>query len=97
VEENLLALSSADKPKPTVTDNSLDSPLHGHLGQRMGIFAPGRKGISQPAREVTSRTHWRNCTNTQAPCQRPTGGIPVPCSESWLLNPARPAPAGRQS
>jgi len=42
VEEYFLALGSADKPEPTVTDNSLDSPLHGHLGQRMGIFALDR-------------------------------------------------------
>jgi hypothetical protein len=82
VEENLLSLGSADKPKPTVTDNSLDSPMHGHLGQRVGNFAPGRKRTSLPAREVSPRTHRRNCTNTQAPCQRPTGGVPVPCRES---------------
>jgi len=40
MEEDLLALSSADKAKPAITDYSLDSPMHGHLGQRMGIFAP---------------------------------------------------------
>ena len=43
VEKHLLALSGADKPKPSVTDDSLDSPMHGHLGERMGIFAPGRE------------------------------------------------------
>ena len=42
VEEYFLALGSADKPEPTVTDDSLDSPLHGHLGERMGIFALDR-------------------------------------------------------
>ena len=73
VEEYLLALRSADKSKPTITDNSLDCPLHGHLGQRMGIFALGHQTIGQPAREVTSPTHWRNFTNTQASCQRAIG------------------------
>jgi hypothetical protein len=47
--------------------------LHGHLGQRVGIFAPGREKTSQPARQVTSRTHWRNFTNTEAACQRAIG------------------------
>jgi len=46
VEEDLLALSSADKAKPPITDYSLDSPMHGHLGQRMGIFAPEKKEAS---------------------------------------------------
>jgi hypothetical protein len=73
VEEYFLAFSRTDKPKPTVTNNSLDCPLHGHLGQRSGIFAPGRQMIGQPAREVTSRTHFRNFTNTEAPCQRSKG------------------------
>jgi hypothetical protein len=71
VEEYFLALGSADKPEPTITDDSLDSPLHGHLGQRMGIFALVRKSIRRPAREVTTRTHWRNPTTTGAHCQRP--------------------------
>ena len=42
VEEYFLALGSADKPEPTITDDSLNSPLHGHLGKRMGIFALDR-------------------------------------------------------
>jgi hypothetical protein len=42
VEEYFFALGSADKPEPTVTDDSLDSPLHGHLGKRMAVFALDR-------------------------------------------------------
>jgi hypothetical protein len=43
MEEYFLALSGADKPKTTITDNSLDGSLHGHLGQRKAGFAPGKK------------------------------------------------------
>ena len=75
VEEYFLALGSADKPETTVTDNSLDSPLHGHLGKRMAIFALDRE--RRPAREVTTRTHWRNRTTTGGHCQRPNCTKPV--------------------
>jgi hypothetical protein len=55
VKEHFLALGSADKPEPTVTDDSLDSPLHGHLGERMGIFALVQITAWRPAREATTR------------------------------------------
>jgi hypothetical protein len=43
MEEHFLALSGADKPKPTITNDSLDGSLHGHLGRRKAGFAPGKK------------------------------------------------------
>jgi hypothetical protein len=56
VKEHFLALGSADKPETTVTDNSLDSSLHDHLGERMWIFALVRNTAWRPAREVTTCT-----------------------------------------
>jgi hypothetical protein len=70
VEEYFLALGSADKPEATVTDDSLDSPLHGHLGERMGTsrwfkLQPGGLRVKSPHAPLGQTYHQRGALSKE--------------------------------
>ena len=66
MKEHFLALGSANKAETTVTDDSLDSPLHGTLGQRAEIFAldreiqPGGLRVKSPHALLAQPYHHRS-------------------------------------
>lgn len=99
VEEYFLAFGGAYKPEPTVTDDSLDCPLHGHLGQRAGSSRGFEKSqcslrvksphapLAQPYhhRSRLSKAKLHRCMGVAEPKSQKVQSRPRPRSNWWRI------------